>query len=197
MKILAFACLLSGASFALEMRETKYPDGTTRTVHYVNRETGADLKEGRELEYHKNGKLKREAFWRNNLKHGLEKTFDEEGIMVSSAKWAEGRLVERVETFESENEYGVGRRALVLFNPLPLLMAGVVGDKDLAIPAGLVEFGYHLGGYYAAQGGPHSDHQWRGRLGRRRRRGHLGSARILDRQHVRTQVRLLRHLQVR
>lgn len=156
-KPLVLALVMAVSTVASEKRETTYPDGTTRTIYYVNTSDGAELKEGHEREYYPGGQLKRETIWRENRKHGLERHFDEEGLEISTSRWAEGKLIGKEETFESSNEARLGKRFLVVFNPTPILIGLAVAslaDRDLAIPVLPVELGALLGGYYALKAAP-------------------------------------------
>ena len=145
-KVLAFLAL-SGLGpqsiYALEKHEEKFPSGETRLIYYTDSADGNVVKEGYEREYFKDGKVKRESSYRKNVKQGTEKIFDEEGIVVEQARYVDGRVDSRQETFESENENDVGRKFLINLNPLLVLLSAIV-ESGLAIPAAPLEFGYRL-----------------------------------------------------
>lgn len=141
-------------SHALERREESYPGGETRLMYYFRQDSGRVVKEGNEKEFYPSGRLKRITAYRNNLKHGPEKIYDEEGIELENSRYVDGRLESREGTFENETEHRLGRRVMLSFNPLPALLGLALAPDDLAIPVLPVELGYHLGGYYGLKLSP-------------------------------------------
>lgn len=156
-KLLVLALLLAVSAAALEKRETTYPDGSTKSIYYINRVDSAEFKEGHEREYFHGGKLKRETIWREGRRHGLERFFDEEGMEVSSSRWSGGKLLRMEETFESDSKAPLGNRYLIVLNPTPILISLAIAglaDRDLAFPVHPVELGIRLAGYYALKAAP-------------------------------------------
>jgi hypothetical protein len=144
--ILALAGFSSLTALASVKHEEKFPSGESRLIYYTDSADGRTGKEGVEREYFKTGKLKRETTYHKNAKQGTEKIFDEEGIVIEESHYADGRVTSHQETFESENENDVGRKFLINFNPLPLVLSAIV-EKGLAVPASPLELGYRVSGY--------------------------------------------------
>ncbi len=69
-----------------------YREGNLRSAEKVNRYDNSGKKRGPWIEYHNNGVLASEGFYMNDRKHGIFKTYDRKGDLISLEKFKEGSL---------------------------------------------------------------------------------------------------------
>ncbi|MEO7426145.1 MAG: hypothetical protein ABI036_13235 [Fibrobacteria bacterium] len=146
MKLFLLLIAFMNCVYALEMREDKFPDGTTKSIYYFSRENGDTVKVGKEKEYFKSGRLKRETNFKDNKKNGEEKIYDEEGLVVARNVYVDGKVTHSEDTFEQEHENGYGKKYYLGVDPLGLILGAIIED-GLAIPASPIGFGYHTDGF--------------------------------------------------